>query len=172
MTAGSLALLLLLGLKPACTRLTAPLKLSICEEPWCCVLSPWEIRLVTSSNLYLCVTSELPGEHGNPFIPVLVPSLGKVSIKSVMHSFCCSSGTLHRRCRITRFTRCFIAADTAFLHNLLHSSPVSIKEQKPSSASAGHVTDPLTLFSLNSWVTLISYKSLRPLCLLFQGLSA
>lgn len=166
-----MALVLLLVLNPACTQLTASLKLSICEEWWCCVLSPWEIRLVTSSNLYLCMTSKLPGEHSNPFIPVLMPSLGKVSIKSVMHSFCCSSGTLHRRRRITRFIPCSITADTVFLHSLPHFSPVSVKEQKPLSASAGHVTDPLTLFSLNSLVTLISYRSLRPLCLLFQGLS-
>lgn len=171
-TAGSLALLLLLVLKPACTQLTAPLKLSICEELWCCVLSPWKIRLVTSSNLYLCMTSELPGEHGNPFIPALMPSLGKVSIKSAMRSFSCSSGTLHRRRRITRFTQCFITADTVFLQNLLHFSPVRKKEQKPLYASAGRVTDPLTLFSLNSLVTLIPYRSLSPLCLLFPGLSA
>lgn len=110
--------------------LATPLLLSICEELCCCMLSPYEIRLVTSSNLYLCVTSELPGEDGNPFIPVLVPFLGKVSIKSVMRFFCCCSGVLHRRHRITRFTGCFITADNISLHYLLYSSPLSMKESK------------------------------------------
>lgn len=115
-----------------CTQLTAPLPLSICEDPWCCMLSPWEMRLVTGSNLYLCVTFELPGEDGKPFIPVLLPSLGKVSIKSGTYFFCCGSGILHRRHRITRFTGCFITADSISLHYLLYSSPVSIKESRSS----------------------------------------
>lgn len=94
--------------------------------------SPCEMRLVTPGNLYLRDTFEVPGEDGNPFIPVLVPLLGKVSIKSGVCCFCCGSGILHRRHRITRFTGWFITADSIFLHYLLDSSPVSIKESRSS----------------------------------------
>lgn len=115
-----------------CTQLTAPLPLSICEELWCCMLSPWEMRLVTHGNLYLWVTFELWGEDGNSFIPVLVPFLGKVSVSSGSCCFCCSSAILHRRHRITRFTGCFITADSLFLCHCLYSSPVRIKESRSS----------------------------------------
>lgn len=65
-----------------CTQPTAPLPLSICEELWCCMFSPWEMRLVTQGNLYLCEAFELWGEDGSPFIPALAPFLGKVSLSS------------------------------------------------------------------------------------------
>lgn len=46
--------------------------------------------------------------------------------------FCCSSGILHRRHRITRFTGCFITADSLFLCHCLCFSPVKIKESRGS----------------------------------------
>lgn len=95
----------------------------------CSLPGKWDLLLL--GNLYLCVMFELPGEDGKSFIPVLVPFLGKVSIKSGV-CFCCSSGTLHRRLRITRFTGCFITADGVFLHYLPYASPVSIKENRSS----------------------------------------
>lgn len=115
-----------------CTQPTAPLPLSICEDLWCCMFSPWEMRLVTHGNLYLCEAFELRGEDGNPSIPALAPFLGKVSLSSGLCCFCCSSGILHRRHRITRFTGCFITADSLFLCHCLYSSPVRIKESRSS----------------------------------------
>lgn len=159
-------------LKPVC----APCSLLHYHFPYvkscgaaCSLPGKWDLLLL--GNLYLCVMFELPGEDGKSFIPVLVPFLGKVSIKSGV-CFCCSSGILHRRLRITRFTGCFITAHSIFLYYLPYAFPVSVKEQKLLYASAGHVTDPLTLLSLNSPVTLISRRrSQRKLHFLFQGMS-